>query len=122
MTGMFAKQLTNSNLLLILGLTLLEAATFISLPKNGPIWQGLRTSESKFIKNELQTKTHLTSNICDLILQMTADSQSDRPTAAEIVDQFCPSTNALLARIKRQDRELSGWNKLYDQNRLQQQR
>ena len=105
-----------------LGLTFLEAATLINLPKNGQIWQRLRTGTSNFIQNELQTKTHLSSNICHLILQMTADSQSDRPTATEIVDQFCPNTRKikeLQSQKKTLQDQISGWTKLYDQTRQQ---
>lgn len=105
-----------------LGLTLLEAATLINLPKNGQIWQWLRTGTSNFIQNELQTKTHLSSNICHLILQMTADSQSDRPTATEIVDQFCPNTRKikeLQSQKENLQNQISGWTKLYDQTRQQ---
>ena len=103
-------------------MTFLEAATLISLPKNGPIWQRLRTGTSNFIQNELQTKTHLSSNICHLILQMTADSQSDRPTATEIVDQFCPNTRKIKELTKSNlnlQNQISGWTKLYDQTRQQ---
>ena len=99
------------------------------MPKNGAIWQGLRTQASNFIQNELQTKTHLSSNICHLILQMTADSQSDRPTANEIVDQFCPTTRkikelqsqnySLYSELQTAQNQISGWTKLYDQTRQQ---
>ena len=75
-----------------LGISLYEAATLISPPKNGQTWQELRSSQ--LIKTDLDAKSSLSQKLKLIIIRMTNSDPNKRPQLTNDLLNGLTTTNA----------------------------